>query len=269
MPPASPRRFQFALVTGQSVLAGVVLVSGVLAGWYFLDPLGGGPRSGALYVSLFIAPLVVMTVLAALLGEALERARARARTLEEDNQLLQELVTIDSLTGLRNRRYFQQRLIEECARSDRTAQPLALILLDLDHFKDVNDTWGHQRGDEVLVHATRLLVGAIRTCDVACRVGGEEFVVLCPSAREEQAQRVAERVRQSMERTPLLVKGGQVVITGSFGLAVREPDGSTEVLIRQADTALYRAKAMGRNRVEVASEGPSTPVPPRPGHSAR
>jgi diguanylate cyclase (GGDEF)-like protein len=182
------------------------------------------------------------------------------------NRRYQELATTDPLTGLRNRRYFQDRLREECARSDRTDHPLSLIMVDLDHFKAVNDAWGHPVGDEALAHAARLISGSVRACDVACRVGGEEFAVLCPGARAEEAYRVAERVRRALEQSPLVVKGQEVAVTGSLGLASRESDSGTEDLVRQADLALYRAKAAGRNRVEVAPD--EAAPPPLPALSA-
>jgi diguanylate cyclase (GGDEF)-like protein len=250
-------------------LAGAALSLGAPAGWYALEQLGlPAPRSPLLYAYLILSPMVVMTAAAALLGGALDRARERAVDLEEVNRRYRELATTDPLTGLRNRRYFQDRLREECARSDRTDQPLSLISIDLDHFKAVNDAWGHPVGDQVLAHAARLIAGSVRTCDVACRVGGEEFAVLCPGAREEEACRVAERIRRSLERTPLRMEGGrEVTITGSLGIAVREPDSGVEDLLRQADLALYRAKAAGRNRVEVAPEDPTpAPMPPLPAH---
>jgi diguanylate cyclase (GGDEF)-like protein len=258
----SPPARRFVPIAGWIALAGAALALGAPIGWYFLENLEPAlPRSALLYVYLFLGPLAVMTAAAAFLGDALDRARAKAVRLEEVNQRYQELATTDPLTGLRNRRYFQDRLREECARSDRMYQPVSLIMMDLDHFKNVNDRHGHPVGDQVLAHAARLLSGSVRSCDVACRVGGEEFAVLCPGAREDEARRVAERVRRALERTPLAVGGElEVTITGSFGLAVREPDSGTEDLVRQADHALYQAKAGGRNRVEAAPDEP-TPAP--------
>jgi len=248
----SPR---FTPIAGWVALAGGSLALGAPMGWYLLEKLAlQVPQPALLYAYLFLGPLAVMTVAAAFLGDALDRARSRAAQLEEANRRYQELATTDPLTGLRNRRYFQDRLREECARSDRTFQPLSLIMVDLDNFKRVNDAWGHPVGDDALVHAARLISGSVRACDVACRVGGEEFGVLCPGARDEEARRVAERVRRALEQMPLVVKGQEVPITGSLGVAVREPDGGAEDLVRQADMALYRAKAAGRNRVEMAPD---------------
>lgn len=251
-------------LAGWIALGGAFLSLGAPAGWYAMQRLGLPAHfSPMLYAYLILSPMVVMTAAAAFLGDALDRARARAAELEEVNHRYQEMATTDPLTGLRNRRSFQDRLREECARSDRTYQPLALIMLDLDHFKDVNDAHGHPVGDQVLAHVARLLSGSVRSCDVVCRVGGEEFAVLCPGSRGEEAHRVAERVRRALEETPLWLHDGQeVLVTGSLGIAVREPDGGTEDLVRQADMALYRAKAAGRNRVEVAQE--EEPPPPHP-----
>jgi len=252
----------FTPLAGRIALGGALLSLGAPAGWYALQLLGLPTHlSPMMYAYLILSPMIVMTSAAAFLGDALDRARARAVRLEEVNRRYQEMAVTDPLTGLRNRRYFEDRLREECARTDRTYQPLSLIMLDLDHFKDVNDVHGHPVGDEVLAHVARLLAGSVRSCDVACRVGGEEFAVLCPGAREDVARRVAERIRRALEQTPLSLSGGkEVSLTGSLGIAVREPDGGTEDLVRQADLALYRAKAGGRNRVEVAPDEP-TPVP--------
>jgi diguanylate cyclase (GGDEF)-like protein len=258
----------FTPIAGWVALAGAVLGLGAPAGWYLLENLGlSTPSPALLYAYLFLAPLAVMTAAAAFLGDALDRARSKAARLEEVNRRYQELATTDPLTGLRNRRYFQDRLREECARSDRTDQPLSLLMVDLDHFKAVNDQWGHPVGDELLAHAAKLIAGSVRACDVACRVGGEEFAVLCPGARGDEAYRVAERIRRALAQTPLQVQGREVVITGSLGLATREPDSGAEDLVRVADLALYRAKAAGRNRVEVApDEATPTPHPALPAH---
>jgi diguanylate cyclase (GGDEF)-like protein len=255
----------FTPLAGWIALGGAVLALGAPVGWYALERLDlAAPRSTLLYAYLILSPMFVMTAAAAYLGDALDRARARAVRLEEVNRRYQELATTDPLTGLRNRRYFQDRLREECARSDRTDQPLSLLMLDLDHFKGVNDAYGHPVGDEALAHVARLIAGSVRSCDVACRVGGEEFAVLCPGAREEEARRVAERIRRALERTPLQSSEAkkEVALTASLGLAVREPDSGIEDLVRQADLALYRAKAAGRNRVEVAPEDPTPPPYP-------
>jgi diguanylate cyclase (GGDEF)-like protein len=264
MPPTAYHH-RFTPVAGWVALAGAALSLGAPAGWYALERLGlPAVGSPLLYAYLILSPMVVLTAAAAFVGDALDRARERAARLEEVNRRYQELATTDPLTGLRNRRYFEDRLREECARSDRTYQPLSLISIDLDHFKRVNDAWGHPVGDEALAHAARLITVSVRSCDVPCRVGGEEFEVLCPGAREEEVFRVAERIRRTLERTPLMVDGREVALTGSLGVAVREPRSGTEELVRQADLALYRAKAAGRNRVEVASDDESTPPPTPP-----
>lgn len=254
----------YSPLAGWIALGGALLSLGAPAGWYALQRLGLPTHlSPMLYAYLILSPMVVMTAAAAFLGDALDRARARAARLEEVNRRYQEMATTDPLTGMRNRRYFQDRLREECARTDRTYQPFSLIVLDLDHFKDVNDAHGHPVGDEMLAHVAHLISGSVRSCDVACRVGGDEFAVLCPGARGEEARRVAERVRRALEETPLSLRDRQEAsLTASLGIAVREPDGGTEDLVRQADMALYRAKAAGRNRVEVAQE--EEPPPPHP-----
>jgi diguanylate cyclase (GGDEF)-like protein len=164
------------------------------------------------------------------------------------------LATHDGLTGLFNHRQFQLLLGDEMIRSTRYNDPLALVLCDIDFFKKVNDTWGHQFGDAVLKEVARVLDGSIRQgIDTASRYGGEEFALILVKTDEEQAVETAERIREAIAkvlfRTP---PGSEVHISMSFGVAVygkhaREPGE----LIKKADKALYRAKEQGRNRVEV------------------
>lgn len=153
----------------------------------------------------------------------------------------------DALTGLPNRRHFD-RLI-----AAHRGGAAALLCVDLDHFKQVNDTHGHVAGDAALKHVARLLTAALRDRDVALRVGGEEFACWLPGASIEAARDVAERVRQAVEQTPLAWSGAEVSLACSIGVAaVPESASSVANLYQLADAALYRAKDGGRNRVEVA-----------------
>ena len=164
------------------------------------------------------------------------------------------LATHDGLTNLFNHRHFQQLLKDEITRSGRYRDPLALVIGDIDHFKKINDTYGHPFGDTVLRNVARLLENAVRTgVDTAARYGGEEFALILVRTGEEQAMETAERIRKAIEGMPLATpSGGDVRVTMSFGIAVlgvhaREHDE----LIKKADKALYRAKERGRNRVEI------------------
>lgn len=167
-------------------------------------------------------------------------------------QTLEQLATTDVLTGLANRRAFMARLESELALAGQGSASSMLMMLDLDHFKRVNDTYGHAAGDRVLVHLGQLLRGeALRQGDLAGRVGGEEFAVLLPRTSPQEAAAVAERLREALERS--LIDSGEghtIAITLSAGLAPLQ--GSSESSFAQADAALYRAKNSGRNRVVLA-----------------
>lgn len=152
----------------------------------------------------------------------------------------------DTLTGVGNRRHFDERLASEVERAWRYAQPLSLVLLDIDHFKRINDTWGHEAGDRVLRHIGATLREALRQTDSVSRFGGEEFVVLMPGLPHSEAVAAAERMRCMVESLPI---EGLPQVTASFGVASLGPGERGERLFAHADAALYRAKARGRNCV--------------------
>ncbi len=157
----------------------------------------------------------------------------------------------DPLTGLSNRRHFEQSLLRERARALRSGEPYALVLLDLDHFKQVNDRHGHDGGDAALCHVAKLMQGTLREFDSLGRLGGEEFALLLPRTDASGAREVAERLRARLAAQPLEHRGQALALTASFGIAIGCDDDPHE-LSRQADQALYAAKAGGRNRVEMA-----------------
>lgn len=165
------------------------------------------------------------------------------------NALLENLATTDGLTGLKNHRAFQDTLVLEWRMSDRGTEPLSLIFLDIDDFKQYNDSFGHPAGDDVLKKVAELLTSAARKRDYVARYGGEEFVVIAPQTDEEGACALAERFRQVIATEPFLHRR----ITSSFGVSTNHgPITDVQTLIHQADTALYAAKERGRNRVEHA-----------------
>ena len=156
----------------------------------------------------------------------------------------------DELTGLYNRRAFADMGDKEVERARRYQRPLSLILFDIDHFKNVNDTYGHPVGDHVLQVLTRLVTRTTRSTDIVCRFGGEEFIVLMPEAGPEEGQAMAERLRQEISRMTIVTAGGTLSLTVSLGVAdLRAEDENIESLIARADRAMYRAKAAGRNAV--------------------
>jgi len=171
--------------------------------------------------------------------------------IQAANEMLKSLATTDELTGLYNRHFFDQRIETEMERADRANEPLALIIFDLDHFKRINDTWGHLTGDEVLKQTATVIGSCIRNSDVVSRVGGEEFAVIMPKTTLKGAMIVAEKLRQALAAN-LSSKAGK--ITGSFGVAERLRAESFRRWYKRADNALYQAKNQGRNRVVACME---------------
>ncbi|MBN2264705.1 MAG: diguanylate cyclase [Candidatus Aminicenantes bacterium] len=166
-------------------------------------------------------------------------------------ELMEKQAVTDELTGLYNRRAFGTMGEREVGRARRYQRPLALILFDIDHFKDVNDSYGHLMGDHVLVVLTRLITKTTRATDIVCRYGGEEFIVLMPEAGLEEGLAMAERLRQEISRMTVVTTEGTLSLTVSLGVAAlrREEDENLESLIARADRAMYQAKAAGRNAV--------------------
>jgi len=161
---------------------------------------------------------------------------------------LRKLAETDSLTGILNRRSFIQAAEREFARSARYKKPFSMILFDLDHFKKVNDTYGHARGDELLKSLARITEKNIRESDYFSRFGGEEFIVLMPETKKKNAQQAAEKLRGVFEKSQDILPGG---FTASFGVAESKSNQTLNELIRSADKAMYLAKQNGRNRVET------------------
>ncbi len=170
--------------------------------------------------------------------------------VEEVVQLRQQVIT-DPLTGLFNVRYFRTALAQELERTERTLLPTALIMLDLDHFKQVNDTWGHEVGNLVLQQTARLIRDSTRKLDIHCRYGGEEFAIILPSTERPLAIQVARRLCENIASTPLQCDGQPLNITASLGLALCDASHPwpADRLLNEADKLLYQAKHNGRNQV--------------------
>lgn len=158
----------------------------------------------------------------------------------------------DRLTGVGSRAYFDQRLSEQFDHARRYRHPLTLVMMDVDHFKALNDTYGHPAGDQVLAGIGALLRGSVRLSDVAARYGGEEFGLILPFTDAEGAWILADRLRQSVQEWSLILSEGIVSVTASFGLAELQGGMTVASLVEAADRALYRAKHEGRNQVRVA-----------------
>jgi diguanylate cyclase (GGDEF)-like protein len=176
---------------------------------------------------------------------------------------IQKMSQFDGLTGLYNHRMFQERLQQEINRRDRTLKPLSLMMLDIDHFKQYNDNFGHQAGDTVLRELSSIILSQSRSnsIDICCRYGGEEFAVIMPELELHHAVKVAERLRQAVENRSFDIKNSKAEnkVTISIGVAgiMGSDDISPEVLVKKADDALYLSKRNGRNRVSYAPSGNS------------
>ncbi len=183
----------------------------------------------------------------------------RLSSLNREVKKLNKLVMIDGLTGMYNLRFFERQLEVESKRSQRYGPLCALILFDLDHFKRINDCYGHPRGNQILKEAARRILEAIRKTDFAARYGGEEFAVLLPSTDLRRAVRVAERIRRGISDTPFDLPGlPPIVLTISGGVAEFSNHfcASSRSFVSAADKALYQAKRLGRNRIGFSGECP-------------
>jgi diguanylate cyclase (GGDEF)-like protein len=227
------------MVTG-SLLAVPLLSKGrVLGVVELVNPRGGHPFDAGDQRTL--------EALADYAAIAIDNARAYER--------IRELTLRDEHTGLFNARHLWHQLELEATRTARTGRPFSLVFIDLDHFKQVNDRYGHQAGSAVLKEVGDLLRRSIRSLDVPVRYGGDEFVVLLPETDKASARRAAERLRHAMAETSFLASPGPgLAVTASFGLATCPDDGDTpEKLVHSADAAMYRVKETTRNGVGEAS----------------
>ena len=195
--------------------------------------------------TFLMAELVLLCAIAENLGLIVMRELAR--------ETISRLAVTDELTGLNNRRFFNESLPRAISAARRHRQSLSLISIDIDHFKKVNDTFGHAMGDLVLKEFSQLLKMMVRIEDIACRWGGEEFIVLLPNTTFEAAVILADRMRSSLEQYP---RTTTPVVTASFGVARLLEEEDEDALMRRVDDALYQAKHEGRNRVVAASDLP-------------
>lgn len=193
------------------------------------------------------------------------RMRDALETIRAQRDMMQALALFDSLTGVYNRRAFEARLEDECQRCQRYQHPLSLIFFDLDHFKSVNDRYGHLVGDGVLRWFAQKLQELVRSFDVVARFGGEEFCVILPETAGRQALGVAERVREAIASEPCKLDDLALKVTVSGGIAEsRGQMNCAAALIRAADEALYEAKKRGRNRVVLFGQGVGLSQEPSP-----
>jgi two-component system, cell cycle response regulator len=196
-------------------------------------------------------------------GELIARVKVHLKIkelqdeLRNANRLLTELSNTDPLTSLYNRRFLFESFGKELQRAARKKGELAVLILDIDHFKKINDGYGHQQGDLVLARVAGTLLSHLRNYDIPARYGGEEFVVILPDSSLKDAMMVAERLRTAVSDMTFPLPMNGLKVTASFGVAAYSPSGANTVdaLIREADAALYVAKSGGRNRVVAAPGG--------------
>jgi diguanylate cyclase (GGDEF)-like protein len=210
----------------------------IVTGYGSIDTAVESMQAGA-------ADFVTKPVLASVLDIRIKRAIEYVQT--------KRLANTDGLTGLYNRRAFQERLRQEVERANRYHRPLSLIMIDIDHFKTYNDTYGHLQGDDVLVAVAQVLKQLSRASDIVARYGGEEFALILPETNKSSAAALGKRLRGQIERRkfPGETQLPEHVLTISVGIASHTPPESQEALLEAADTALYQAKRQGRNRVVV------------------
>ena len=254
------------------LFAAGALLGGTLGGWQFQ------PQESTVVMLIFMLGLSVYLLSIGVLAHrrtlALRKTRESLRASESALQALngalserlheierlqvelREQAIRDPLTGLFNRRYLQSTLDREWARCQREKLPLCVALLDIDHFKQINDRYGHGVGDQVLIRLAQLLNDSIRREDLACRYGGEEFLLLLPGMGVDEAYERAQVWRQAFAALEIWVNGARLSLSLSVGVAVAPLHASEpDALIHQADLALYAAKAQGRNRVLLAEVG--------------
>lgn len=181
-----------------------------------------------------------------------EELKKKNALITEQAKKLQALATSDSLTGLSNRRYFLAKAEQEEKRFQRTRKPFGLIILDIDHFKDVNDTYGHECGDTVLVGVAKKLTATLRAQDIVARWGGEEFVCLLPETNGEGVKKAAEKIRTNIESYAHDYNGHNLKVTVTLGVCIYEGSCDLNGCLRKADSALYKGKKYGRNQVVVS-----------------
>ncbi len=245
-------------------IAGVLLV-GLLVGWH----LSPGTEWPATIVCIVGNTVYMVAIGLTAFGRNRQLRQTREALRKGENTLRQQLVEIqslqdklqeqavrDPLTGLYNRRFLDTIVARELARCEREGLHLTVMMIDVDHFKKVNDTYGHQGGDEVLKKLATLLLDKVRVIDVACRFGGEEFLLMLPSMSPEFAIVRAEQCREAFAQAIIHFEGQTIQATMSIGIAVYPQHGNTlSELTRCADVALYQAKEAGRNRVVLYTAG--------------
>ncbi len=237
-----------AIISALAVIAGIVLIGRVMAA--SVDRLVDGASRVAEgerehRIDVRVPPE---------LRRVADEFNRMIKRIQESEATLSELARIDGLTGLQNRRAFDEALAEMHARMRRTDETGAVLFVDVDHFKRINDTYGHAAGDDVLRAISKLVTSSLRPFDGIYRIGGEEFCVLLPGVSMTAASDLAERLREEVADHPVAANGSEIAITVSIGGAKAIPGLDPVKIVEAADAALYRAKTTGRNRVVLIDE---------------
>ncbi|WP_220100209.1 GGDEF domain-containing protein [Alteromonas antoniana] len=207
------------------------------------------------YTFEFKTRLIYSFMTVTFLSAFYEYSRQRTfETLQRLSEQFEQQALHDPLTRLPNRRGIQQHLSFELARIDRNGRPFSVVLADIDHFKSINDTYGHDNGDNVLTRISKLFVQRLRRQDQVARWGGEEFLFVLPETPENNAVMLADKIRQTLAQNPILLDGKRIDISASFGVCEVNADVELDRALSLADKALYKAKSMGRNCVVAATQ---------------
>lgn len=231
---------------GISLSVGFVLVAGGIYTWRFYD-------DPSLFNALELSNVGLCTLTVLIVSHLYELTRERSEAR------LRRLATTDGLTGLANRTRFSDVFSWERNKALRENHPLALILIDLDHFKSVNDSYGHEAGDLVLKHISALIGGRLRSTDLLCRMGGEEFAIMVANINLPQVEHLTRELQKVVAQTPCIVDGAELRVTFSAGIAQLGSDGDDlRSLFSAADRRMYQSKAAGRNCISSADAAPAS-----------
>jgi two-component system cell cycle response regulator len=232
----------------------VIMVTGENVGETAAEAIRQGATDYVVKVGdyLFTIPLVIEKNLT--VAKIIKEKEELRRRLEETNKQLEQMAATDALTGVYNRRHFGRVLEQLFAEAQRFDKELACVMIDLDGYKQLNDTFGHQVGDQLLVMAGKVIAASMRKMDIAARYGGDEFVLLLPQGTPEEAMHAASRIREEFYAASATLLKRKEGVTMSIGVASLKQSTSTNAdqLVAHADKALYQSKAHGRNRVTIA-----------------
>ncbi len=251
-------------------LVGSLLGLGAPLGWLFWRALLDQPmwlrnefqQFGAFYVYLALATVTVFTLFGYFLGRHSDVVGDQSASVKETLRKVNLLAITDALTNIYNARYLHEQLSIETEAAKRYHTPLTCLMMDIDNFKSINDRFGHPAGDVVLATLAKIVQQSVRRVDIVGRLGGEEFLVIMPHTAQGTAFRVAERIRQAVQRWPFKLEGVAIPVTVSIGVACLPTAGiaNKSTLMKAADNALYEAKKSGKNRSVVSQFVVSPPV---------